>query len=173
MSKSLYKIEFAGAGADSGLHMAAIADFSRNTEIVDGKSQEKTTFHPGEQFYFLVQHDAKLKITAARASFGAVQALGGVTRQHTDDIQISTAEDTHDLAYTPRGSLAHIWYGNSPALTLVGRALSYRNGELPAVGTASYASAWQSYRLIPAALTLSAEESWPVLIVIYLEEVST
>ena len=58
MSKALYKIEFAGSGANSGLHMAAIADFARNIEIVDGKSQEKTSFHHGEQFYFLAQHDA-------------------------------------------------------------------------------------------------------------------
>ena len=170
MSKALYKIEFSGSGANSGLHMAAIADFARNIETVDGKSQEKTSFHPGEQFYFLAQHDAKLRISEVKSSFGAIQALGTVSRSHTDDIQIATAEDTQDLAYTPSAISAFKWYGNRPGLTIIERAVSVRTGPLPAVGTISYSSTWSCYRLIPAALNLKDDEEWPVLIVIYMEE---
>lgn len=170
MSKALYKIEFAGSGANSGLHMAAIADFARNIEIVDGKSQEKTSFHPGEQFYFLAQHDAKLRISEVKSSFGAIQALGTVSRSHTNDIQIATAEDTQDLAYTPSAISALKWYGNSPGLTIVERAVSVRTGPLPAVGAIIHSSTWSSFRLVPAALTLKDGEEWPVLIVIYMEE---
>lgn len=173
MSKALYKIEFAGSGASSGLHMAAIADFARNIETVDGKSQEKTSFHPGEQFYFLVQHDAKLRISEVKSSFGVIQALGTVSRSHTDDIQIATAEDTKDLACTPSGISSFKWYGNSPGLTVIERRVSVRAGRpgpLPAVGAISYSSTWSSFRLIPAVLSLKDDEEWPVLIVIYMEE---
>ena len=170
MSKALYKIEFAGSGANSGLHMAAIADFARNIETVDGKSQEKTSFHPGEQFYFLAQHDEKLRISEVKSSFGAIQSLGTVSRSHTDSIQIATAEDTQGLAYTPSASAAFRWYGNDPGLTIIERAVSVRTGPLPAVGTISYSSTWSSYRLIPAALKLKGDEEWPALIVIYMEE---
>ena len=170
MSKALYKIEFAGSGANSGLHMAAIADFARNIETVDGKSQEKTSLHPGEQFYFLAQHDAKLRISEVKSSFGAIQALGTVARSHTNDIQIATAEDTQDLAYTPSAISALKWYGNSPGLTIVERAVCVRTGPLPAVGAIIHTSTWSSFRLVPAALTLKDGEEWPVLIVIYMEE---
>lgn len=169
MSKAVLKIEFAGAGADSGLHMAAIADFERNMETVDGKRQEKTTFYPGDQFYFLLQHDAKLRLSHVASSWGAVQALGPVSRQHEDSIELRGPGDDKSLSYTPAGSVAVRWYGNAPSLDTIGRQISYRSGPLPAIGTLSYQSRWQSYRLIPGALSLGPDEEWPVLIVAYLE----
>ena len=169
MSKAVLKIEFAGAGADSGLHMAAIADFERNIETMDGKRQEKTSFYPGDIFHFLIQFDAKLYISKVRSSWGAVQALGPVSRQHEDSIELRGPGDDKSLSYTPAGSVAVRWYGNAPQLNTIGRQLSYRSGPLPAIGTLSYQSRWQSFRLIPAALSLGQDEEWPVLIVAYLE----
>lgn len=169
MSKAVLKIEFAGAGADSGLHMSAIADFERNVEVVDGKRQEKTTFHPGDQFYFLVQHDQRLVIQRVGSSWGTVQALGQVSRPHRQEIELREADDTSDLSYMPAGTVNLRWYGNSPMLDQIGRSLSYRSGALPALALASYSSHWASYRLVPAGLSLGPDEEWPVLIVAYLE----
>ena len=169
MSKSVLKVGFAGAGADSGLHVAAIADFAQNIEVVDGRRQEKTSFHQGEPFFFLVQHDPKLYISDVRSSWGAVQRLGPVSRPHSDDIQIATLKDSRELSYIPAGTAVSKWYGNSPQISQVGRTMSYRSGPLPAIGTLNYSSHWQSYRLVPGALSLAAGEEWPVLIVVYLE----
>lgn len=169
MSKAVLKIEFAGPGADSGLHMAAIADFGRNMETVDGKRQEKTTFYPGDQFYFLLQHDAKLRLSHVASSWGTVQRLDAVVRPHEDEIQLASAADDKGLSYTPASQVVPRWYGNAPSLDTIGRQISYRSGPLPAIGTLSYQSRWQSFRLIPAALSLGQDEEWPVLIVAYLE----
>ena len=169
MSKAVLKIEFAGPGADSGLHMAAIADFERNVETVDGKRQEKTSFHPGDQFHFLVQHDPRLVIQRVASSWGTVQALGQVSRPHSQEIELREADDTPELSYLPAGTVHLRWYGNSPLLDQVGRSLSYRSGPLPALAQATYSSNWSSYRLVPASLSLGQDEEWPVLIVAHLE----
>ena len=169
MSKAVLKIEFSGAGADSGLHMAAIPDPERNTETVDGKRQEKTTFHPGDSFYFLLQVDPKLYIADVRSSWGTIQRLETVGRSHEDSIELPSAEQDKSLSYTPSGPVSVRFFGNAPALTTIGRQLSYKSGPLPAVGELNYSSSWQSYRLIPAALSLGPDDEWPVLIVAYLE----
>ena len=169
MSKAVLKIEFAGAAAASGLHMAAIADFERNVETVDGKRQEKTAFHPGDQFYFLVQHDPRLVIQRVASSWGTVQALGQVSRPHSQEIELREAADTPELSYLPAGTVHLRWYGNSLLLDQVGRSLSYRSGPLPALAQATYSSHWSSYRLVPAGLSLGQDEEWPVLIVAYME----
>ena len=175
MSKVLHKIEFAGPGADSGLFAVAIPDFARNIELdADGKQVEKTSFHPGDIYHFLVQHDARLTLTEVRSSWGTVQSLGAATRSHTgEDIQLAEAEDAAETSYIPSGVLSIRWYGNSPRVGNDERAISYRSGPLPAIGKLTYSAAWHSYRLVPGPLALAEGEEWPVLIVAYLDLVTT
>lgn len=171
MSKVVLKIEFSDAAADSGLFAAMIADFQRNREKDnDGKDQEKTSFHPGDIYHFLIQHDPGLKLTAVKSSWGSVQSLGGATRSHEgEEIQLAEAEDTAETSYMPSGNVVVRWYGNSPALATEGREMSYGLGPLPAIGRISYVAAWQSYRLVPEELELAEDEGWPVLIVAYFD----
>lgn len=177
MSKVVLKLEFAGPGADAGF-AAMIADFARNRETdSDGKDVEKTSFHPGDIYHFLIQHDVSLKITDVKSSWGSVQALGAVTRRHTgehgEDIQLAEAEDEIETSYIPTGSVSAQWYGNSPAIANTGREIRYQSGPLPAIGKIGYSADWHSYRLVPAALTLRDDEEWPVLIVAYLDLATT
>lgn len=178
MSKVVLKLEFAGPGADAG-YTAMIPDFARNRETdSDGKDVEKTSFHPGDVFHFLIQHDASLKITDVKSSWGSVQALGAVTRSHTgehgEDIQLAEAEDEVETSYIPIiGSVSARWYGNSPDIVNMHRSVMYRRGPLPAIGRIGYSADWHSYRLVPAALTLAEDEEWPVLIVAYLDLATT
>ena len=171
MSKVVLKLEFTDAAADSGLFAAMIADFARNRETdSDGNDQEKTSWHPGDIYHFLVQHDPGLRITDVRSSWGSVQSLGMATRSHTgEDIQLAEAEDEQETSYIPSGAVSATWYGNSPRVANTGRAVRYQSGPLPAIGTIRYSAAWHSYRLVPAALTLSEGEEWPVLIVAYMD----
>lgn len=175
MSKVVLKLEFSDAAADSGLFAAMIADFARNREKdSDGKDVEKTDFHPGDIYHFLVQHDPGLKIIAVKSSWGAVQSLGRVTRTHTgEDIQLAEDKDENETSYIPAGSVSATWYGNSPRIANTGRTIRYASGPLPAIGRIGYSARWHSYRLVPAALTLGENEEWPVLIVAYLDLVST
>lgn len=170
MSKVVLKLEFGGPGADSGLYAAIIADFSLNRETDnEGRDTEKTSFHPGDIFHFLVQHDPGLRITSVRSSWGSVQATGTAGRTHTEDIQLAEPDDAVETSHIPSGGVSASWWGNSPAIGSNGREVRYRSGPLPAIGRMSYGASWHSYRLIPAALSLAEGEEWPVLIVAYLD----
>ena len=174
MSKVVLKLEFSDAAADSGLFAAMIADFQRNRETdSDGKDVEKTSFHPGDIYHFLIQHDPGLKLTAVRSSWGTVQSLGAATRSHTgehgEDIQLAEAEDEIETSYIPTGSVSAQWYGNSPAVKNTGREIRYQSGPLPAIGKIGYSAAWHGYRLVPEALELAEGEERPVLIVAYMD----
>lgn len=171
MSKVVLKIEFSEAAADSGLFAAMIADFQRNREIdSDGKDVEKTSFHPGDIYHFLIQHDPGLRIADVRSSWGTVQSLGAATRSHEgEEIQLAEAEDEVETSYIPAGGVGATWYGNNPAISSSGRAIRYLSGQLPAIGRIRYSAAWHGYRLIPAALELNEGEEWPVLIVAYMD----
>lgn len=179
MSKVVLKLEFSDAARDSGLFAAMIADFQRNRETdSEGRDVEKTSFHPGDIYHFLVQHDPGLRITAVKSSWGSVQALGAVTRSHTgergEDIQLAEAEDEVETSYIPNiGRVSARWYGNSPDIVNMHRSVMYRRGPLPAIGKIGYSADWHSYRLVPAALTLRDDEEWPVLIVAYLDLATT
>lgn len=173
MSKVVLKLEFAGPGADAG-YTAMIPDFARNRELdSDGREVEKTSFHPGDIYHFMIQHDASLKITEVKSSWGSVQALGAVTRSHTgehgEDIQLAEAEDELETSYIPTSSVSAKWYGNSPTVKNTGREIRYQGGPLPAIGRIGYSADWHSYRLVPAALDLAEGKEWPVLIVAYMD----
>lgn len=170
MSKAVYKVQFAGSGAGSGLHMACIADFQLNRETVDGREQEKTTFHPGEPYWFLVQHDPALVLTGIASSSGGISNFGRTIRPHEEEITLPAATGEVNINYMPAGSVGVRWYGNAPSLRQTGRQLAWRSGPLPAIGTARYQSRWLSCRLTPPALRLAEGEEWPVLIVVTLEE---
>lgn len=175
MAKVVHKIVFAGAGADAdssrSLHTACIPDPTLNREVVDGVEQEKTSFAPGDLYYFLVQYDPTLAIAQITSSSGSVAQYGAVTRQHEQTIELPTADDPVGLSYTPSSSPTVRWYGNAPALSRDGRDLSWSSGPLPAIGVATYQSVWTSCRLTPPSMTLAEGEDWPVLIVITLREV--
>lgn len=175
MSKVVLKIEFSDAAKGSGLFAAMIADFQRNRETdSEGRDVEKTSFHPGDIYHFLIQHDPGLTLTAVKSSWGTVQSLGAVTRSHTgergEDIQLAEAEDEVETSYIPIiGSVSARWYGNSLDIVSMHRSVMYRSGPLPAIGRIGYSADWHSYRLVPAALTLKDEAEWPVLIVAYMD----
>ena len=171
MSKVVLKIEFSDAAADSGLFAAMIADFARNLETdSDGGDQEKTSWHPGDIYHFLIQHDPRLRLTDVRSSWGSVQSLGSASRFHDDEgIQLAEAEDEVETSYIPNGPVSARWYGNSPRIANTGREIRYQGGPLPAIGRLSYSATWRGYRLVPAALELNEGEEWPVLIVAYMD----
>lgn len=177
MAKTTQKLVFITEnGAESGLHMAAVMDETLNVETVDGKETVKTTWYPGDSIYFLVQVDPGLRIADVRASWGNVQLMGTVRRQHTDDVTVieppaeDKAEASSELSYIPAGQVTLRWYGNAPTLRQDGRSLYYTDGALPAVGRADYQSTWQSYRLVPRPLELEGDAEWPGVIAIYVEQ---
>ena len=169
MGKVTLKIEF--SGNDAGLYAAVIADPVRNVETgAGGKMTEKTTFIPGDDYYFLVQHDPRLRVTGIRTSSGAVVPAGAVERHHSEEVSFADAAATAELErQVVRQEGGVLWYGNAPILRRDGRRLAVASGDVPAVGRVTYASQWSAYMFRCPSLKLNAGEEWPVLIVIDLE----
>lgn len=121
-----------GDGADTSAFCLAEPDESLN---VDADGGSKSTFEPGDPFYFLLQWDAeKLSLGSVRCSSGLVQRIGQVSRVHIiNDVQVVNADTTVDLPHIGASLSGASWCGNKPALGLVGRKLSF-NGALPARG---------------------------------------
>ena len=78
------------------------------------------------------------------------------------------AGEAVELPYVPAGGVSVQWYGNDGALSRTGRSVR-ATGSIPAIGEVSYPVRFAQYRLIPPSLSLSGEETWPILIVVTME----
>ena len=96
-----------------------------------------------------------------------IQPLGQVTRTRSQQMQFATTDPT-ELPHNPSSSPTVRWYGNDGALSRTGRSVR-ATGSIPAIGEVSYPVRFAQYRLIPPSLSLSGEETWPILIVVTME----
>ena len=161
--KATVVVQF-GQGANSSALVLVELDGELNRTADD---QEKTQFFPGDRPVWLVHHDATVRIGSVACSSGMIQALGQVTRTRTQQMPFP-AREAIDLPYVPAGGVSVQWYGNNGGLVQAGRSVR-ATGTVPAIGEVSYPVRFSQYRLIPPALSLSGEETWPVLIVVTME----
>lgn len=157
-------VEF-GAGADSSAFVAVELDDRLN---VDAESEVKTSFQPGDQVWFWVQHDASLRIDRVRATSGMVVSAGQASR--TRDQQCTwTGDDPVELSHIPAGSPTLRWYGNvGTGLSRDGRRLSVAGG-IPCTADAVVPISVHLYRYVPPPMSLGEGETWRSVIVVYLE----
>jgi len=158
-------VEF-GQGVDSGALVVVELDEEMNLDL-DG--EEKTTFFPEDTPYFLVHHDASVRIGAVRSSSGMVSGGGVVSRERSQQMQWPTADDQQDLPHIPASEPTWKWWGNMPVISRDGRAVTASGSSLPAIGEVSYTIETHQYQLFPPAMDLEEEETYPVLVVITME----
>ncbi|MBV5328486.1 MAG: hypothetical protein JZU65_12775 [Chlorobium sp.] len=159
-------VEF-GTGADSSALVVIELDETMN---LDGDGEEKTSFSPGDQPYFLVHHDTSVRIGSVKCSSGMVTGGNSVPRERSQQVQFAAAEEAQELSHIPSGGIGWTWYGNAPAITQTGKSLvAATEDSLPAIGEAKYTMEARQYHLIPPVITLADDETWPVLIVVYME----
>ena len=161
--KATVVVQF-GQGANSSALVLVELDGELNRTADD---QEKTQFFPGDRPVWLVHHDATVRIGSVACSSGMIQPLGQVTRTRTQQMQFPAGE-AMDLPYVPAGAVSVQWYGNNGGLVQTGRSVR-ATGSVPAIGEVSVPVRFSQYRLIPPALSLAGEETWPVLIVVEME----
>lgn len=165
MAKATLVVVF-GDGVEAGFVKAEFDEI----ENVNAAGEVKTQFVPGDEPYFLVQHDPTLRIDRVASTDGmAVSNNAEETRTRTTALDFAQVDDTVELDYLPAGSGSRVWYGNVPTIATDGRAITATGGQLPAKGLATYPTTWQSYRLIPPPLTLAAEQTYEITIYIYME----
>lgn len=161
--KATVVVQF-GQGADSNALVVVELDGELNRTADD---QEKTQFFPGDRPVWLVHHDATVRISSVACSSGMIQPLGQVTRTRSQQMPFPAGEAV-ELPYVPAGGVSVQWYGNNGALSRTGRSVR-ATGSVPAIGEVSYPVRFAQYRLIPPSLSLSGEETWPILIVVTME----
>jgi len=155
-------VEF-GHGVDSGALVLVELDEAMNLDL-DGA--EKTSFSPGDTPYFLVHHDYSVQISDIKSSSGMVSGGTIVSRDRSQQMQFTNIEDSQELPHIPAGALAWTWWGNDPVIDQDGRTLKATGAKIPAIGEVSYSIQAKQYKLTPPPMTLTDDETYPILIVI-------
>lgn len=153
-----------GTGVDSSALVVVELDGEVNLDL-EGK--EKTSFAPEDSPFFLVHHDAALRVERVTCSSGMVSGGALVVRSRSQQLQFA-GEESQDLPHLPASSPTWQWYGNAPQISRDGRTLT-PSGALPAIGEASYRIKARQYQLTPPPLVLVGDENYPILIVIHME----
>lgn len=150
---------------------------------VDSVGEVYTTFLPDEKAGFLVHFDPdKLRIAHIGSSDGSVSGGNWRTRKRVEQMQFSNREDDQELSYIsiPEGSIEETWYGEELGLNYDGREVSVSgewpviNGELEPYAAAicelKYDIRAVTYLLSPPSnLELEDDETYPILIVVWME----
>jgi len=148
----------------------------------DGETVVKTTFEPTDVPKFLLHHGTKIKIQKIEWSAGLVQYIKNVTRSREQQLtfireEVNSVEALQQLSYFPASSITYKWYGNKGVqITLTGRDIKIRDmfsaTDLPAICDAKYTVNFRQYQLFPPAMSLGVDETFPIVVVFYMENVA-
>jgi len=137
---------------------------------VDSAGEVKTQFQPEDDVFFLMHYDkSKLRITDIKTTDSQVVVGREVTRSTTTEYLFVDPSTPQELTYIPDKKPEPSWYGNESALRREGR--SVYAASCPCIGDITYEYKATSARLAPPDITLEADETYPVAIVIYVEAV--
>ena len=172
--KATIVVEF-GRNADQDAVVIVELDDEINLDQ-DGNST--SNFYPGDKPGFIVHYDKSvLRIDEIKCSSGMIVDNGEIVRSRKQQIQFSkkptfidVEKEFVELTYIPSSPITVEWYGNSPILNQNGRRLTV-NGDTPAIGNVEYKISCHSYQLIPPSIVLKKDETYSILIVVYMESI--
>lgn len=163
--ESTIVVEF-GEGVDNSELVVVELDGEVN---LDADGNEKTSFSPDDSPGFIVHYDeTKLRIDRVECSDGSVSSGSLVSRIRTRQLQFTNTDDSQQLSHIPDGEVELEEYGNNPAIVQDGRKIRAA-GLVPSIGKATYDIRCRAYRLTPPDLDLEEGETYPVLVVVYME----
>lgn len=136
---------------------------------VDAAGKVKTQFLPGDQQWIRMQYDSTVRITAVQQSAGMMTYEESVPMDAKERLSFETTVDPVDTKWIPAGGLTPVWYGREPGLTRRGRSVTA--DAAPAIGDISYQYQAERWRYDPPPMTLSANQDFPVLVVIFVESI--
>lgn len=161
-------------------------DETRNrTTDDDGNNVEKTSFNPGDPYYFLVYHTSAVYITSYRACAGSLSYRGLVSRTREDVVvftELNSADDSPNrpsISYIPAGGMSADWFTSYSSQFKIGTgitraadlSLKITGGQVPCQATLSYPVSFRSFDFLPPGdLTLSStdeSDSVDIYVVIY------
>jgi len=154
--------------ASSGLIIPEIDGFMH----LDATGEERSSFLPGEQVYFLLHYDpAKVKIISLQATDGGdVRRIGKVTRERTEQLTFQHPAHLLDMRYTPTTDPEATWYGRGSNLYRSGRRL--QADLAPCLGDLVYDVEFIQYLHKPAVDDIADGEEYPTDIIIEYQEIA-
>lgn len=158
-------VEF-GQGADSSAFVAVELDETLN---LDSDGAEKTQFVPGDEVWFWLQFDeTALRLDRVACTSGMVVAAGLASRTRTQELTW-TGDDGQELSHIPSATPSLKWYGAvGSGLSRDSRKLTV-TGNTPCTADATIPISVRLYRYVPPPMSLSGDETWRSVIVIYME----
>jgi len=159
---------FGDGGGGNGEHVVAEFDDDLN---IDSDGEVKLSFNPGDDVYFLVQHDSKVRITNVKSTLGQVQSQGDVSRTRTKTILFAELNEKKSFGYIGSSPSVNC-FGNQAAVNTIDDVdVVAVSGTMPAMIEVSKSCTFKSYKLIAPVPALDEDEEYPVGVVIYMEVV--
>lgn len=178
MSVSATIVVHFGDDVDANTFAMAMLDSELN---VDAEGEEITSFVPGDEIFFLIQHDPSLRID------GLPKATDGTVVAQPDKEFVFTEQELifeegagvgdraevggPDLAAVHRGDITKTWYGREGIGFEVKNRKATVTGGVPSICKVQFNAPMKSYKLHTPNVTLAEDEEYPVVIVIYMENV--
>lgn len=160
-----------GDEAVSGAGGAIVAEWD-DTMNLDANGQVKTQWQPGDAAYLLLHNDGSVRVLAVKATAGSIVAAGAANLSRQATLGFSAAGEKQGLQYLPAGPLSFVWKGNvGQGAGNVGKEVSVAAGQFPCLAEVSYPVDFSRYRLQTPAMMLAAEETFPIRVYVYYEEV--
>ena len=156
-----------GEGADTSALVAMEFDDTMN---VDDEGKVKSKFRPGDDIFFLIHHELKLRIESVKTTGGMVVSQGSVTRVRSNELLWNDLEEKQ-LSYVPSGGITAEWYwreGSGLKKTDTRNAM-ISGGELPVEGLIKYDITAKLYRLATPKIELEPNETKKITNVAELE----
>jgi hypothetical protein len=142
---------------------------------LDAEMNLKTLFDPSDTPVFLLHHSNTLEVVDVLASSGSVSQIGTtIVQNRTSSVSFVKIGDTSSLGYDNLVTTTTAWMGNTGVATVKnGSELELTGGTPPCIGITSFPVTFQrQYMVTPPALTLLPDETYEILVVVYMEVIS-
>jgi hypothetical protein len=155
-----------GEGADSSAFVTIELDETLN---ITEDGSERTSFLPGDEVWFWLQHDTSLRIGSVACTSGMAVDCGTVRRERRQELTFAAADSTEILSHLPAVAPSLIWYGNDGSpLRIEGRAVRV-DGVTPSTCDVVLPIDVHLYRYVPPPLTLADGDSYRAVVVVTME----
>lgn len=163
-------VAFGESVGDTGGNVVIELDDLNNNNL-DSDGDVKSTFLPGEQPVFLINHSSDLVIDNVLCTDGSISQTGS-NQQRTRDKEVLfiKLDETVSLSYSGVDAVSIDWWGNEGEISVSESVLTIDGGAIPCAGLSEFNVLFQNqYTLTPPALSLLSDETYKITIVVYME----
>ena len=161
-------VPFGGSAKSASGNVMAEWDDTMN---LDESGNPKSEWQPGDPAYLLVYHDHTARIVAVKATAGSVGNGDGVELPREELVGFSEAAVAQALQYLPAEFPAIDWKGNrGREVSVSGKEMLVKAGEFPCLAKCVYPVRFTRYRLQTPEMTLDVDETFPIRVYVYYQE---